>query len=45
MYRGNDIIDGIVLDIDDSANLILKSDGGVFKFNSGEARARRKHVN
>ena len=45
VYRGNDIIDGIVLDIDDSANLILKSDGGVFKFNSGEARARRKRVN
>ena len=42
VYRGNDIIDGVVLDIDDEANLILEADSGVLKFNSGEARARRK---
>lgn len=40
IYRGNEVIYGVAKDIDDDANLIVDTDSGVRKFNSGEARVR-----
>ena len=39
--RGNDIINGVVCDIDDNARLVLKTENGELKFSSGEARVRK----
>lgn len=41
VYRGNDVVNGVVLDIDDNARLILKTEQGEVAFSSGEARARK----
>lgn len=41
VYRGNDVINGVVADIDENANLVLDTDSGRIKFNSGEARVRK----
>ena len=40
VYRGNEVIYGVAKDIDDDANLIVDTDSGIRKFNSGEARVR-----
>ncbi|MBO5374756.1 MAG: hypothetical protein J6A54_04850, partial [Clostridia bacterium] len=41
VYRGNEVFDGLVIDIDNDASLVLKTEKGILKFNSGEARVRR----
>ena len=41
VYRGNEIIGGTVVDIDDEANLVLDTGRNIIKFNSGEARVRK----
>lgn len=41
VYRGNEIISGICTDIDNEANLVLQTDKGEVRFNSGDARVRR----
>lgn len=41
VIRGNEEIEGEVVDIDNDANLIVKNERGIFKFNSGEARVRK----
>ena len=41
VYRGNDIINGTVSDIDNEANLVVQTENGTVKFNSGEARVRK----
>lgn len=41
VYVGNEIVSGVVTDIDENANLIVKDkDGKIHSFNSGEARVR-----
>lgn len=42
VYRGNEIVNGTCIDIDDNANLVVKSGEKIFKFSSGEARARKQ---
>jgi BirA family biotin operon repressor/biotin-[acetyl-CoA-carboxylase] ligase len=43
VYRGNDIIKGIALDINDNAALVVKTENGeICVFNSGEARVRKR---
>ena len=41
VYRGNDVISGTAIDIDDNANLVVKTSDGIVRFNSGEARVRK----
>lgn len=41
VYRGNNVLDGVAIDIDNEANLIVQTKNGIMKFNSGEARVRR----
>lgn len=41
VYRGNEVINGVVSDIDDNARLILKTEQGEIAFSSGEARVRK----
>jgi BirA family biotin operon repressor/biotin-[acetyl-CoA-carboxylase] ligase len=41
VIRGNEIISGEVVDIDDEANLVLNSHGNLLAFNSGEARVKK----
>ena len=41
VYRGNEIISGVCVGIDESANLVVKTDRGEMRFNSGEARVKR----
>ena len=42
VYVGNEVTGGIAIDIDESANLIIREENGkVRSFNSGEARVRR----
>lgn len=41
VYRGNEVISGVCVDIDDCANLVVESDGRIIRFNSGDARVRR----
>ncbi|MGM9645170.1 MAG: biotin--[acetyl-CoA-carboxylase] ligase [Eubacteriales bacterium] len=41
VYIGNEIISGVVKDIDDDAALIVNTGNGLRKFNSGEARVRK----
>lgn len=42
VYRGNEIINGIALDINENAELIVKTkNGDICVFNSGEARVRK----
>ncbi len=42
VYFGNEIINGIAIDIDENAGLVIKcKDGEIRHFNSGEARVRR----
>lgn len=41
VYRGNEVISGVCVDIDECANLVVESDGRVIRFNSGDARVRR----
>ena len=42
VYRGNEVISGIAVGIDDNANLIIESDGKAMTFNSGDARVRKQ---
>lgn len=43
VYRGNDIIKGIAIDINDNAALVVKTENGeICVFNSGEARVRKR---
>jgi BirA family biotin operon repressor/biotin-[acetyl-CoA-carboxylase] ligase len=43
VYRGNDIIKGTAIDINDSAELVVRTENGeVCVFNSGEARVRSR---
>ena len=42
IYRGDEIISGICVDINENAELVIERDGKVLTFNSGDARARRK---
>lgn len=41
VYRGNEIISGLCTDIDDYANLVVQTEKGEMRFNSGDARVRR----
>jgi len=41
VYRGNEVINGVVSDIDDNARLVLKTEQGEIAFGSGEARVRK----
>ncbi|MBQ7906550.1 MAG: biotin--[Clostridia bacterium] len=41
VHVGNRIVQGIATDIDEEARLVVKTDSGVEKFNSGEARVRK----
>ncbi len=41
VYRGNEVISGVCVDIDDSANLVVESHGKIVRFNSGDARVRK----
>jgi len=41
VYRGNEVISGVCVDIDDSANLVVESEGKIIRFNSGDARVRK----
>ncbi len=42
VYRGNEIVNGIAIDINENAELIVKKENGeICVFNSGEARVRR----
>ncbi len=41
VYRGTEIINGIVSDIDDDARLVVKTESGEKRFTSGEARVRK----
>lgn len=44
MYVGKDTFEGVAIDIDDDAGLVVKLDSGEKRaFSSGEARARRKN--
>lgn len=43
VYRGNDIIKGIAIDINEKAELVVKTEkGDICVFNSGEARVRKQ---
>ena len=42
IYRGNEIISGICVDIDEDANLVIEKDGERLTFNSGDARVKRQ---
>ena len=41
VYRGNEIISGTCTDIDENANLVVKTDTGIHFFGSGDARVRK----
>ncbi len=41
VYRGDEIISGVCVDIDERANLIVKTDTGTRIFGSGDARVRK----
>ena len=41
VYRGNDIISGVCVDIDEDGCLVVEKDGSRLVFNSGDARVRR----
>ena len=41
VYVGDQIISGKAIDIDENANLVVETEQGVRKFNSGEARVRK----
>ena len=41
VYRGNEIISGVCTDIDNEANLVVRTENGEIHFNSGDARVRR----
>ena len=41
VYVGDQIIRGKAIDIDENANLIVETENGIRKFNSGEARVRK----
>ena len=41
VYRGNEVISGVCVDIDECANLVVESDGRIIRFNSGDARVRK----
>lgn len=41
IVRGEEIISGVVVDIDNDANLLVNSEGKLFAFNSGEARVKK----
>ena len=41
VYRGNDVISGVCVDIDENANLVVKTDAGTRIFGSGDARVRK----
>ena len=42
VYRGNEIVSGVAIDITDNAELVVKKENGeICVFNSGEARVRR----
>jgi BirA family biotin operon repressor/biotin-[acetyl-CoA-carboxylase] ligase len=41
VYRGDEIISGVCIDIDNEANLVVKTESGEIRFNSGDARVRR----
>ena len=41
IYRGNEIINGVVSNIDNNARLVLKTENGELTFSSGEARVRK----
>ena len=42
IYRGNEIITGICVDIDENANLVIEKNGEYLTFNSGDARVKRQ---
>ena len=42
VYRGTEVIYGTVIDIDNEAAIVVKTDEGIRKFTSGEARVRSK---
>ena len=43
VYRGNDIIKGTAIDINENAELVVKTEkGDICVFNSGEARVRKQ---
>lgn len=41
IVRGNEEINGKVIDIDNDAMLVLETENGILKFNSGEARIKK----
>jgi len=41
VYRGDEIISGVCIDIDEDANLVIDANGKAIKFNSGDARVKR----
>ena len=41
VYRGNETVFGKAIDIDENANLVVETENGIVKFNSGEARVRK----
>lgn len=41
VIRGNEVVSGKAIDIDENANLIVETKNGIVKFNSGEARVRK----
>ena len=41
VYRGNYMFFGKCIDIDENANLVIDTEKGILKFNSGEARVRK----
>ncbi len=44
VYLGNEIIEGIAIDIDENARLVVKTNDGIKAFSSGEARVRKAGV-
>ena len=41
VYRGNETVSGVCVDIDQNANLVVKTDTGTRFFGSGDARVRK----
>ena len=42
VYRGDEIISGVCVDIDENANLVIEHKGKRLTFNSGDARVKRQ---